>query len=108
MAEECDGLLPGVQELIADKAHDTNAIRTFLTEQRVKVAIPGKSNRKNKIRHDKKTCKLHICEKEKAGTLADLIAFLREKLNYPDEPGDSAFKQHLSSLWNGLRKIYSQ
>jgi transposase len=57
MAEECVSLLPGVKELIADKGYDTNAIRAFLKAQGVKAIIPGKSNRKRKIRHDTETYK---------------------------------------------------
>ena len=57
MAQECVSLLPGIKELLADKAYDTNAIRAFLKEQGIKAVIPGKSNRKTKIRHDKEAYK---------------------------------------------------
>ena len=53
MAEEAIRLLPGIRELLADKAYDTNSIRAFLKEQGIRPVIPGKSNRKKKIRHDK-------------------------------------------------------
>jgi len=53
MAEECVSLLPDIKELLADKAYDTNTIRAFLKKQGIKAVIPGKSNRKKKIRHDK-------------------------------------------------------
>ena len=53
MAEECVSLIPGIRELLADKAYDTNAIRAFLKERGIKAVIPSKSNRKKKIRHDK-------------------------------------------------------
>jgi transposase len=57
MAEECVSLLPGVKELLADKGYDTNAIRAFLKKQGIKAVIPGKSNRKKKIRHNKEAYK---------------------------------------------------
>lgn len=57
MAEECVSLLPGITELLADKAYDTNTIRAFLKERGVKAVIPSKSNRKKKIRHDKEAYK---------------------------------------------------
>jgi len=57
MAEECVSLIPGIRELLADKAYDTNAIRAFLKERGIKAVIPSKSNRKKKIRHDKQAYK---------------------------------------------------
>ena len=54
MAEECVSLIPGVKQLLADKGYDTDAIRAFLKKRGIKPVIPGKSNRKKKIRHDKK------------------------------------------------------
>ena len=57
MAEECVSMIPGIKELLADKGYDTNALRAYLKEQGIKVVIPGKSNRKKKIRHDKEAYK---------------------------------------------------
>jgi len=57
IAEECVSLIPGIRELLADKAYDTNAIRAFLKERGIKAVIPSKSNRKKKIRHDKQAYK---------------------------------------------------
>ena len=57
MAEECVSLIPGIKQLLADKGYDTDAIRAFLEERGIKPVIPGKANRKKKIRHDKKTYK---------------------------------------------------
>jgi transposase len=57
MAEECVSLIPGVKQLLADKGYDTDAIRAFLKKRGIKPVIPGKSNRKKKIRHDKKIYK---------------------------------------------------
>ena len=57
MAEECVSMLPGIKELLADKGYDTNAIRAFLKQYGIRAVIPGKSNRKKKIRHDKQAYK---------------------------------------------------
>ena len=57
MAEDCVSLIPGIKELLADKGYDTNAIWAFLKERGTKAVIPGKSNRKKKIRHDKEAYK---------------------------------------------------
>ena len=57
MAEECVSLIPGVKQLLADKGYDTDAIRAFLKKRGIRPVIPGKSNRKKKIRHDKKVYK---------------------------------------------------
>ncbi len=53
MAEECVSLIPGIKELLADKGYDTDAFRIFLEQQKIRPVIPGKSNRKKRIRHDK-------------------------------------------------------
>lgn len=57
MAEDCVSLIPGIKQLIADKGYDTNAIRAFLKARGIKAVIPGKSNRKTKIRYGKKAYK---------------------------------------------------
>ena len=57
MAQECVSLIPGIKELLADKGYDTDAFRAFLKDQKIKPVIPGKSNRKKKIHHDKKAYK---------------------------------------------------
>jgi transposase len=57
MAEDCVSLIPGIKQLLADKGYDTDAIRAFLKKRGIKPVIPGKSNRKKKIRHDKKAYK---------------------------------------------------
>jgi transposase len=58
MAEECVSLIPGIKQLLADKGYDdTDALRAFLKKRGVKAVIPGKTNRKKKIRHDKKAYK---------------------------------------------------
>jgi transposase len=53
MAEDCVGLIPGVAKLIADKGYDTDAFRSYLKEQGINPVIPGKSNRKTRVRYDK-------------------------------------------------------
>jgi IS5 family transposase len=57
MAQDCVSLIPGVKQLLADKGYDSDAIRAFLKKRGIKPVIPGKANRKKKIRHDKKAYK---------------------------------------------------
>ena len=57
MAEACVSLIPGITELLADKGYDTNAFRAFLKAHGIKPIIPGKSNRKKRIRYDKEAYK---------------------------------------------------
>ena len=54
MAEACVSLIPGVSQVIADKGYDTDAFRQYLKKQGIEAVIPGKSNRKTPIRHDKR------------------------------------------------------
>ena len=70
-------------ELLADKGYDTDAIRAFLKEQGIKPVIPGKSNRKKKIRYDKKAykngnvverCFCRLKEFRRIGTRYDKLA----------------------------------
>jgi hypothetical protein len=39
--------------LLADKGYDADAIRADLAQRKVKVVIPGRSNRRVKIEHDR-------------------------------------------------------
>jgi transposase len=57
MAQECVSLIPGIKELLADKGYDTDAFRAFLKQQKIPPIIPAKSNRKKRIRHDRKAYK---------------------------------------------------
>jgi transposase len=57
MAETCVSLIGGLTQLLADKGYDTNAFRAFLKSNDIKPVIPGKSNRKKRIRHDKEAYK---------------------------------------------------
>ena len=38
--------------LLADKGYDADAIRADLAERQIKAVIPGRSNRRVKIKHD--------------------------------------------------------
>ncbi len=57
--KELSTLLNGVQtdELIADKAYDTNPIRLSLTTDGIIATIPPKSNRKVQYEYDKESYK---------------------------------------------------
>jgi IS5 family transposase len=57
VAETCVSLIPGITELVADKGYDTDAFRSFLKERGIKTIIPGKSNRKKRIRYNKEAYK---------------------------------------------------
>jgi transposase len=57
VAETCVSLIPGITELVADKGYDTDAFRSFLKERGIKTVIPGKSNRRKRIRYDKEAYK---------------------------------------------------
>jgi transposase len=49
----CVSLLDGIAELLGDKAYDSNSFRKSLRKDGIKPVIPGRSNRKKPIRHDK-------------------------------------------------------
>src|SRR3981189_2642068 len=53
----CVSLLDGIAELLGDKAYDSNSCRKSLREDDIKPVIPGRSNRKKRIRHDKQAYK---------------------------------------------------
>ena len=53
----CVSLLDGIAELLGDKAYDSNSFRKSLRKDGIKPVIPGRSNRKKRIRHDKQTYK---------------------------------------------------
>jgi transposase len=50
-------LLDGIAELLGDKAYDSNSFRKSLRKDGIKPVIPGRSNRKKRIRHDKQAYK---------------------------------------------------
>jgi transposase len=82
MAQECVSLIPGIKELLADKGYDTDAFRAFLGKQGLKPVIPGKSNRKKHVRHDKKAYKKRNVIERRFGRLKDFrrIATRYDKL----------------------------
>jgi hypothetical protein len=51
----CVGLVGGIKELLGDKAYDSNSFRKSLRKDGIR--IPGRSNRKKRIRHDKQAYK---------------------------------------------------
>ena len=52
-----------IEELLGDKAYDTNAVRDMLAEMGVEVTIPSKANRKVRIPHDRYSYKgRHLIE----------------------------------------------
>ena len=53
----CVSLLDGIAELLGDKAYDSNSFRKSLRKNGIKPVIPGRSNRKKRIRHDKQAYK---------------------------------------------------
>ena len=52
MAPELLNAAGPIQGLIADKAYDTNRLRTLLAERDVEVVIPSSARRKPPIPHD--------------------------------------------------------
>jgi len=82
MAEACVGLVPGIKQLLADKAYDTNAFRAYLKKRKIRVVIPGKSNRKKRIRHDRTAYKRRNVIERCFGRLKDFrrIATRYDKL----------------------------
>jgi transposase len=82
MAQDCVSLIPGIKELLADKGYDTDAFRAFLKKEGIKPVIPGKSNRKKRIRHDKKAYKKRNVIERCFGRLKDFrrIATRYDKL----------------------------
>ena len=82
MAQDCVSLVPGIKELLADKGYDTDAFRAYLKQQKIRVVIPGKSNRKRQIRHDWKAYKKRNVVERCFGRLKDFrrIATRYDKL----------------------------
>jgi transposase len=57
VAPECVKLIAGVKELLGDKAYDSNSFRKSLRKDGIRPVIPGRANRKKRIRHDKEAYK---------------------------------------------------
>jgi transposase len=53
----CVGLVDGIKGLLGDKAYDSNSFRKSLRKDGIRPVIPGRSNRKKRIRHDKQAYK---------------------------------------------------
>jgi transposase len=53
----CVSLVDGIKELLGDKAYDSNSFRKSLRKDGIRPVIPGRSNRKKRIRHDKQAYK---------------------------------------------------
>jgi transposase len=110
MAQECVSLIPGIKELLADPSatfrasrafdalrsggHDTDAVRAFLGKEGMKPVIPGKSNRKKRIRHAKKDYKKRNVIERCFGRLKD---FRRLATRY-DKLAQNFFLPSASSL----------
>ena len=82
MAQDCVGLVPGIERLLADKAYDTDAFRAYLKQWKIKAIIPGKANRKKRIRHSKTAYKRRNVIERCFGRLKDFrrIATRYDKL----------------------------
>jgi len=53
MAEELLSAAGPVERLIADKAYDTNRLRTYLQQHGIEAVIPSSARRKPLIAHDR-------------------------------------------------------
>ena len=94
MAQECVSLIPGIKELLAGKGYDTDAFRAFLKDQNIKPVIPGKSNRKKRIRHDKSAGKNRNVIARCFGRLKDFRRIARAMTSSPE----TSFPRSASSL----------
>ena len=54
---ECISLIAGIKKLLGDKAHDSDPFRKSLRHDRITPVIPGRANRKKRIRYDKEAYK---------------------------------------------------
>jgi transposase len=54
---ECADMIAGVKKLLGDKAYDSNAFRKSLRQDGITPVIPGRANRKKRIRYDKEAYK---------------------------------------------------
>ena len=50
-------MIAGIKELLGDKAYDSDPFRKALREDGITPVIPGRANRKKRIRHDKEAYK---------------------------------------------------
>jgi transposase len=81
------GRSPCIKEFLVDKGYDTDTFRAFLKQQKIRPVIPSKSNRKKRIRHDRKAYKNRNVIERCFGRLKDFwrIATRYDKLaqNFP-------------------------
>jgi len=97
LAETCVSLIPGVRELLADKGYDTDAFRAYLKQQKIKPVIPGKSNRKKRIRYDKQAYKgRNVIER----CFCRLKDFRRIATRYDNSPETSSRRCASSLPWH--------
>lgn len=58
VAPECVSLMAdSIKKLLGDKAYDSNSFRKSLREDGITPVIPGRANRKKRIRYDKEAYK---------------------------------------------------
>ena len=54
---QCVSLIAGIKKLLGDKAYDSDPFRKSLRQDGITPVIPGRTNRKKRIRHDKEAYK---------------------------------------------------
>ena len=54
---QCVKMIAGVKQLLGDKAYDSDDFRKSLKRDGIKPVIPGRVNRKKRIRYDKEAYK---------------------------------------------------
>jgi len=54
---ECVSLMAGAERLLGDKAYDSDQFRRALRQDGITPVIPGRANRKKRIRYDKEAYK---------------------------------------------------
>jgi transposase len=54
---ECVSLIAGIKKLLGDKAYDSDPFRESLRQDGITPVIPGRANRKKRIRYDKEAYK---------------------------------------------------
>jgi IS5 family transposase len=50
---KCVSLMAGIKKLLGDEGYDGDPFRKSLRQDRITPVIPGRANRKKRIRHDK-------------------------------------------------------
>ena len=54
---ECVSLITGIKKLLGDKAYDSDPFRKSLRQDGITPVIPGRANRKKRIRYEKEAYK---------------------------------------------------